>query len=116
MKNLGPKPLRRMAKERPANGRIRTNNCCASGGGHVRQAEAKELNWEEGQGTAEEQGQPYGAAWIGRGGGVNSERRFFRLRNNLRSTLYEDAMQRCCASTALSLVNTALSSAQPATS
>lgn len=37
-----------MAKEGAANGRSRTKNRRASGGGLVRQAEANELSWEEG--------------------------------------------------------------------
>lgn len=74
-----------MAKKSRTKGRRRTKDRCVSGGGHVRQAEAKELSREEGQGTAGEQRYPYMAALPGARGEVNSESRFFRARNDLRS-------------------------------
>ncbi len=48
-----------------------------------------ELSWEEGQGPAEELEDPYKGALLSARGDVNSECRFFRVRNDLRDTLQE---------------------------
>ena len=76
-----------MAKERPKRVVYGQKIAAHPGGRSGREVQAKELSWEEGQGPAEEQRYPYMAALPAARGDVNSESRFFRVRNDLRRAL-----------------------------